>query len=65
MRYTDDPAADWDAHCLDEEAYIRTLPFCADCGERILDEDCYEINGEAICNDCMEHYKRFTSDLVR
>lgn len=31
---------------------IEPLPVCAECGEEIQDEYCWEINGETYCDDC-------------
>ena len=64
MRYTDDPAADYDAYCLEQEAAMESLPRCEECGQRIEDECCYVINDEPICETCIEQYKVFTTDLM-
>lgn len=43
---------------------MERLPICCECGQRIEDEFCYEINDEILCETCMEQYKKFTSDLM-
>lgn len=63
-RYTDDPPSDYDAYCIEQERETERLPICCECGQRIEDEFCYQINDEIICETCMEQYKKFTSDLM-
>ena len=58
LRYSDDPAADFLAHDIEQEKALAALPHCADCDEPIQDEEAYYINGEWICEDCMSSYKR-------
>lgn len=48
----------WEMHEADQERRLAKLPECADCGEPIQDESAYYINGEWICEDCMESYRR-------
>lgn len=58
MYYTDDPARDfanWDA---EQQRELERLPECADCGHEIQDESAFYINGEWICEDCMEAYRQ-------
>ena len=64
MFYTDDPERDflrWDAHQHDE---LEKLPECADCGNPIQDESAFYINGEWICEDCMEAYRMEVIDYI-
>jgi formylmethanofuran dehydrogenase subunit E len=63
--YTDDPIADFDRHDAEQTRQLNRLPECAECGQKIQDEICYEINGELICPDCLEMYfKRWTEDFI-
>ena len=58
---TDDPVADADRYFSErEERWLQSLPICSECGEPIQTEECYEINDELICPDCLEfnHRKR-------
>lgn len=64
MRYTDEPDKDYDAYCREQDRAMEQLPICCECGERIEDEYCYEINDEIICETCMEQYRKYTMDLV-
>lgn len=65
MHYTDDPVADYNKHDKQHEIWLRTLPICAECGEPIQDEECYEINGEFICPECLkDNHRRWTEDVL-
>lgn len=58
MRYSDDPAADWDAYCREQDKALEKLPVCADCGEHVQADHYYLINDEVICPECLECYYR-------
>ena len=45
-------------HDAEQEAQLEKLPECSECGEHIQDEEAYYINGEWICERCMDSYKR-------
>lgn len=57
MFYTDDPIADFDAYDAEQNRRLAKLPLCADCADPIQDEFAYYINGEWICEHCMDAYK--------
>lgn len=38
----------------EEEKWLKTRPVCAWCGHPIQDEYAYEIDGELVCEDCIE-----------
>ncbi len=38
----------------EDERWLRSRPVCAWCGEPIQDEYCYEIDGDLICERCIE-----------
>jgi formylmethanofuran dehydrogenase subunit E len=64
MSYTDDPVADFRRHDARQQAELKKLPVCSECGQPIQDYICYEINGELICPDCMEqNHRRWTEDV--
>ena len=49
----------WDAHDIEMERRRARLPQCDYCGEHIQDEYYYEINGEYICEECLnEHFRK-------
>lgn len=65
MMYTDDPIRDFERHDAEREAAIELLPVCCECGERILDDFCYEINDVIICEECLrDNYRKLTTDCM-
>ena len=56
MSYTDNPLFDFDRYDREQQSRPDKLPVCADCGEAIQDEFAYYINGEWICERCMDSY---------
>lgn len=65
MYRTDDPDRDFDAWEAEQAREMERLPRCSECGERILDDFCYQINDEIICEECMQdNYRKATSDLM-
>lgn len=57
MRYTDDPAADYDAWDAEQERRLARLPRCVDCGEPIQDEMPFHFHGDWYCESCMDSYR--------
>ena len=51
-----DPSREWDRHCEMEERELAKRQRCSECDEPITDDYCYLINGEYICQDCMNDY---------
>lgn len=51
-----DPAHEWDKHCDKQERELAKRQICSECDEPITDDYCYLINGEYICQDCMNDY---------
>ena len=45
-------------HDAEQEAWLAKLPRCGCCGEPIQDDYLYEINGEALCEHCLNEYYR-------
>ena len=58
MFMSDDPLRDYDRYEAEQEKRLSKLPHCADCDEPIQDETAYYINGEWICEDCMDTYRQ-------
>lgn len=58
MYTTDDPLRDFARYDAEQARELAKLPVCAECGEPIQTEECYEINDELICPECLEHYHR-------
>ena len=53
-----DNYSQWLSHEREQEQWFARLPICADCDNPIQDEYAYYINGEWICENCMDSYKR-------
>ena len=66
MYYTDDPVADWDRYCADQERELEKLPKCEICGEPITDEYLYDIDGDLVCEECLkDNYRRSTDYYIK
>lgn len=64
MYFTDDPIADYDRYCNEQQKELDRLPRCSECDEPIQTEWCFEINGEYICEHCMEEHRKSTDSLI-
>lgn len=65
MILTDDPVADFERHDREQTAALELLPICDMCNDRIQDEYLYEINGEFVCETCLDRFfKKRTEDFV-
>lgn len=65
MCYTDDPIFDFNCHDAKQQAELDRLPKCCECDHPIQDEFCYEINGDLVCNECMDNnHKKCVEDFV-
>lgn len=63
--WTDDPTADADRYFAEQDRQLDKLPRCCECDEPIQDTQCYEINGEYICDDYMvDNHRKWVSDIV-
>ena len=58
MPYSNDPLADFDAWDTEQNKRLAQRPVCADCDDPIQDEFAYYINGEWICENCMDSYRK-------
>lgn len=59
MYRTGDPIEDFNRYDAERERQLRKLPRCSECDEPITDEYAYYINGEWICERCMnDNYRR-------
>lgn len=56
MYRTDDPIADFNRWDEEQAAFEERLPRCEYCGEACY-ETYYEINGEIICEECIESFR--------
>lgn len=65
MPYTDNPIADYDRYDTEQMKRLQRLPVCAECGEPIQDEECYDIDGELVCAECLrDNHRVWTEDYM-
>lgn len=65
MFRTDDPIADAYQHDWEEQRWLEKLPKCVYCDEPIQDDIYFEINGEPVCEECLnEHHRKAVEDYV-
>lgn len=63
--YAPDNYSQWEEHEGQAEARLARRPVCYECGEHIQDDECWEMNGELICTDCLEtNHKKHTEDYM-
>lgn len=65
MSWSGDPLKDFDRHDAQQQKWLDSLPKCAYCNEPIQDDCYFEINGECVCEDCLnEHHRKWVDDYV-
>lgn len=65
MYRTDDPLRDLAEYQAEQEKVLNKLPKCYECGEPITGDECYEINDELICPECLtKNHLKFTDDYI-
>lgn len=53
----------WAEYDSMKEEELEKLPICDCCGERIQSDECYEINDELICPECLrENHRKWVED---
>lgn len=63
--YIPDNFDQWERHDAEQQRLLNRLPQCYECSEPIQDEDCYLINDELICPDCLNsNYRKRTEDFT-
>ena len=62
MYRTDDPLADHDRWQREQERLADKLPECDYCGKTV-DDYYYNINGDIICEDCLNENFRVTVEI--
>lgn len=58
MFYSDDPLMDFDRYDREQSRRLAERPVCVECDEPIQDETAFYINGEWICESCMDSYRQ-------
>ena len=61
-RITDDPVRDAEAWIREQDKVLERRPRCSYCDEPIIDDWYYDIEGEIICQYCVEDRKRRVDD---
>lgn len=64
MYFSNDPVADYDRHCAQQERKLKKFPKCDNCGEHITDEYFYNIDGTFLCEECIRDYRQNTEDWI-
>lgn len=60
-----DNYSQWENHERKAESWLARRPVCYECGEHIQDDECWEMNSELICTDCLEaNHKKCTEDYI-
>lgn len=55
---TDDPIADFERWDADQNRRLAQLPECDKCEEPIQQEKAHYINGELLCEHCLEDHRK-------
>lgn len=64
MLYIPDNYDRFEMHMAEQERELDRLPRCSECDEPIQTEWCYEINGEYICEHCMDEHRKSTDSVI-
>lgn len=65
MFYTNDPVADAERHQAELERERKKRPRCSECKEHIIEDVCFEFDGELFCINCLENkHRRWVEDYV-
>ena len=57
--WSDDPVKDAEQYEYEKGLRIYELPECEECGDRIEDDYYYDLDGSAICPECMSKHKKW------
>ena len=65
MYFTDDPVADYNRYSEEQDKQLQKLPRCSECDNPIQTEECYEINDELICPECLQdNHRKWVEDYI-
>lgn len=65
MPYTDDPIRDFERHDAEQNKWLELLPRCCECGERIQEDDLFDIQGDLYCWDCaIKLFRKSTDNYI-
>ena len=55
----------WKSHDAEQQKQLDRLPRCSECERPIQEEFCYEVNGELVCDECMNNnHRKWVDDYV-
>lgn len=56
----------WEEHQREQDELLDSLPKCLECGEPIQQDECYDFDGDLICEDCLKkNHKVWTENYIR
>lgn len=62
---TNDPVADFHRYDAEQQREVERCPKCDYCDEHITDEFYYDLDGDIVCEDCLDrHFKKAVEDYV-
>lgn len=65
MALSNDPYADFVKHDREQEKWLKKRPVCVYCEKHIQDEHLFYINGEIICEECLnDNFKQDTENFI-
>ncbi len=65
MMWTDNPVADAERYMAEQEEELKKLPVCDYCKKPIQDDYLYDLEGDIICEACMnKHFRKHTEDYM-
>lgn len=59
MIRTDDPVRDYASYDAEQWEKEQKLPECSRCGERIYSESAVKLDGEYICDNCINDAREY------
>lgn len=63
--YTSDPVADFERHDRERAKREKQYPKCDYCNQPIQDEHLFDINGDVMCEQCLNReFRKDTEDYV-
>ena len=64
MERIPDHYSQWEAHQAEIDRHLAKLPLCAECGEPIQSEWLYDLDGELVCESCMECHRQSVDNYI-
>lgn len=62
---TNDPVSDFNRYDAMQQRELERCPKCDYCDEHITADNYYDLDGDIVCEDCLDRYfKRFTDDYI-